>query len=101
MFVWKCESCPASTKNTLRRPTRKNAKTHTRMTGHTTALFNVGVNANGNRRERCLEIIARNHTEKAAPKKLSDHLPGCAALTTHDKDCDCSPAPDGEGRKEA
>ena len=68
MFVWKCESCPASTKNTLRRPTRKNAKTHTRMTGHTTALFNVGVNANGNRRERCLEIIARNHTEKPAPE---------------------------------
>ena len=37
--------------------------------------------------------------EKPAPKKLSDHLPGCAALTTHDKDCDCSPAPDDGGRK--
>ena len=40
--------------------------------------------------------------EKPAPKKLSDHLPGCAYLATHDKDCDCSPAPSDrgdEGRK--
>ena len=49
---------------------------------------------------RIAEAALSPEPEKPAPKKLSDHLPGCAALTTHDKDCDCSPAPDGEGRKE-
>ena len=50
-------------------------------------------------RTRIIKAALSPESEKPAPKKLSDHLPGCAALTTHDKDCDCSPAPDDGGRK--
>ena len=43
MFCWQCRTCPTCSENTIRRPVRKGAKTHTRMTGHTTYLYQRGI----------------------------------------------------------
>jgi len=61
MFCWQCRVCPTYSENILRRPVRKGAKTHARMSGHTTYLYERGINSRGNRRFRILETFERKN----------------------------------------